>query len=194
MARLIQLTEGHTTRVSDGDFRLVSGYAWHAHRTPTGRLYARHKGSDGRSLLMHRLILGLAVDDRRTGDHKDGDGLNNLRSNLRIATMRQNIQAKRSRKHSSRYKGVTWRKRNRKWAASIEVGQRKSIWLGCFDSETAAARAYDRAAKRHFGGFACLNFPKKTGAHRIEGISPVIGARLLERGGNRPLRLPGQPL
>lgn len=67
-------------------------------------------------------------------------------------------QRKGKRKSLSRYKGVT--RRGRRWIAQIGVNGRM-LWLGSFEKESSAAREYDKAARRHFGQFACLNFPRK---------------------------------
>lgn len=114
-----------------------------------GRGYARHT-----LIKMHKFITGY----ERT-DHKDRNGLNNQRSNMREASQSQNGAnvVKRS-GTSSEYKGVTWHSTGFKWQAQIKVN-RKRIYLGLFVSEEEAARAYDRAAVEQFGEFACLNFP-----------------------------------
>lgn len=58
-------------------------------------------------------------------------------------------------KGTSKYKGVS-RDRNRRWRASIRPHGR-SIYLGCFETETEAARAYNEAALFYFGEAAYLN-------------------------------------
>jgi hypothetical protein len=106
---------------------------------------------------MHRLIMGLADDDPRQVDHANGDRSDNRRSNLRIATQSQNLGNSRKRAGTtSRYKGVSWHKQNKKWVAYIGVDG-SLHHLGCFTSEEAAARAYNRAARAAWGDFACLN-------------------------------------
>lgn len=107
---------------------------------------------------MHRLILGLDSRDTRLCDHKNGNGLDNRRANLRIATTSQNLANRgKTRRNTSGYKGVMWFKRKRKWYARIRVSG-KSVHLGYFDDPIDAAKAYDDAALKHFGEFAKTNF------------------------------------
>ena len=121
---------------------------------------ARHssrKNGKQTTIQMHRLLLGLKPGDSRESDHKDGNGLNNRRNNLRIATRAQNQHNQRPQKGTSRFKGVCWHRDAAKWQAQIQIERRK-IHLGYFDSEIEATRAYDAAARNHFGEFARLNF------------------------------------
>lgn len=90
-------------------------------------------------------------------DHRNGNGLDNRRDNLRRATMSQNIANQFPRGGSSKYKGVCRSKRSGGWLAQICVN-RKSIYLGRFGTEEEAARAYDVKAKEVWGEFARLNF------------------------------------
>ena len=93
-------------------------------------------------------------------DHINHDGLDNRKSNLRLCTQRQNNQTQRPRGKTSKYKGVYWNKRAKKFMASICIdGKKKS--LGYFIDEVAAAKSYDKAAKKLFGEFAYLNFPNE---------------------------------
>jgi hypothetical protein len=87
-------------------------------------------------------------------DHKDGDGLNNRRYNLRPATHANNMQNAKFDKGTSKFKGVHFYKQTKKWRASIAEKH-----LGYFNDEHEAARAYDNAAKEMFGEFARLNLP-----------------------------------
>ena len=108
---------------------------------------------------MHRLILGAPLG--ADVDHRDGDGLNNTRSNLRLASRSQNMANVTRTVHgaSSKYKGITFiaRLRLHPWKAQITVGG-QHIDLGRWATEEEAARAYDAAAVKYFGEFARTNF------------------------------------
>jgi len=122
---------------------------------------------------MHRLILNYpeGVDI----DHINNDILDNRRTNLRFASISQNLANSPGHRDSiSRFKGVTWYSKCRKWVARICWNQTK-IYLGSYDSEEDAAQAYDMAATFYFKEFARLNFtsiPKKdsTGDGKYEPI------------------------
>ncbi len=105
---------------------------------------------------MHRTILG--VKKGVEVDHRDGNGLNNQRRNLRRASKSQNQAAYRGacKNKSSRFRGVRWASRYNNWTARITVNGRE-MHLGCFGVEVSAAAAYNRAAKKYFGRFASLN-------------------------------------
>lgn len=90
-------------------------------------------------------------------DHKDGNGLDNQKSNLRLCTHKQNTRNSISIKGTSIYKGVFWCKDRLKWRAGIKNNY-KTINLGYYESEVNAAFAYDKAAIKYFGEYARLNF------------------------------------
>jgi len=104
---------------------------------------------------MHRLILD--VPDGLQVDHIDGDGLNNRRSNIRMCTAAQNRQNSRIQTMrlgiptTSRFKGVS--RNYGKWAVHIN-----GKWVGRYNDEVSAAKAYDAAARQAFGEFAKTNF------------------------------------
>lgn len=108
---------------------------------------------------MHQEII--EVPEGMVVDHINHDSMDNRCANLRPATFSQNMchRRKRSGAKTSKYKGVYWKKKNRKWVARIGF-QKKEIHLGYFRSEIDAARAYDRAARKYHGEFASLNFPE----------------------------------
>ena len=150
--------------VDDADADLVRGFTWHlAQSRHRGAVYARAEIMiDGKrvKILMHRLILDLRPGE--FGDHEDGDGLNNQRSNLRRCTRAENMRNRRKRKTSERspYKGVYAYNGGKKWIALIVNPElKRQITIGVFDDPVTAARAYDTEAKKMFGKFSCLNFP-----------------------------------
>ncbi len=159
--KLIPLTRGKVATVSDEDFEWLSSYKWRATRpTPTGieRWYAVHTVHNGATIYMHREIMQrMGFPKTFICDHKDSDGLNNQRENLRPCSAAQNVQNRRKQSGlSSRFKGVYWHKRDSKWMARVQHN-RKQVWLGYFDDEQSAAKAYDQAARKRFGQFARLN-------------------------------------
>ncbi len=106
---------------------------------------------------MHREIMTPPPD--LLIDHINHNGLDNRRANLRFATVRQNNWNNRRKKaKGSRFRGVTRDKRTGRWQAFIYHND-KSIHLGYFDTDVAAATAYDAEAKRLRGNFAVLNLP-----------------------------------
>ena len=160
MTKLIPLTKGKAARVDNDDYTWLSQWKWHASRSEHGLWYAeRVDYPDGRrqKIKMHRLITNALPS--QSVDHIDRDGLNNTRSNLRIATHSQN-NANRgmSKNNTSGYRGVSWHKYDRKWIARVQF-QGRDIHLGRYIDPVDAARAYDQKVKELFGEFAYLNFP-----------------------------------
>jgi hypothetical protein len=135
--------------VDDEDYERVSQFNWYAdiHEFV---IYARM--TNGSRILMHTFITGFKMTD-----HKDNDGLNNQRSNLRQVTVAQNMMNSRKKRNaSSKFKGVYLAKYANKWCTQIYINH-KSNHVGYFNSEIEAALAYNKAAKKHFKEFAKLN-------------------------------------
>ena len=156
----IPLTLGKIAIVDDADYEWLSQWKWLAvkgrytfyavrrFRSPNGKLKTEQ---------MHRKILGLMFGDKRQGDHKNHNGLDNRRNNLRICTHAQNQQNRNPNKAcTSIYKGVNWDERNKRWRARIRIKGRLTH-LGLFYSETEAAKTYDLFAKDIHGEFANTN-------------------------------------
>lgn len=152
----IPLTRGYEAVIDAADAHLVDRSNWHAMTDTRNAIYAATKEDrDGkwRNVLLHRLLLGVK-DPKVHIDHIDSDGLNNRRSNLRLATRVENMRNQRGhRDSSSGLKGVSWDKRKRKWVAQICVlGQQK--FLGRFDTTQEAHEAYCKGAAMFHGEFA----------------------------------------
>ena len=167
----IELTRGKVAVIDDADAGLLIGYNWEA-RKLHGVWYAcgrvSRKVSQSRPRVnMHHLILG--KNPGAQIDHRDGDGLNNRRDNLRPATHSQN-QANQRRLRSdntSGFKGVV--KAQGKWHARI-WHQGKRINIGTFATAELAAAAYDNTAREVFGEFAATNLDNSR--QRAQGPGP----------------------
>jgi hypothetical protein len=155
--RKIPLTQGKFAKVDPEHYAALARHKWCAAKQ--GRTFYAVRWEKGRQIRMHRVIAKAGPGE--VCDHIDHDGLNNLGRNLRRCSKSENGRNQRPRTDgTSRYKGVTWHKGERKWHARIyHKGQ--CYHLGAFASEVAAARAYDRAAVRLHGAYACLNFPRR---------------------------------
>lgn len=161
MVKYIELTQGKRAIVDDEDYEKVAEFRyWWANKSSNGtRWYAWGKKDGGCPTVgLHWLIAnppaGFVVD------HKDHDGLNNVRNNLRWCTHADNTHNSRIRKdNTSGYKGVGLHKFQGKiwWRARIAAnGKRKTI--GHYRTAVEAALAYDRAARELHGEFAYTNF------------------------------------
>lgn len=158
--RQIPLSKGKYALVDAADYEFLSQWGWRCFER--GTFYVYRSGYAGyingkqkaKTIYMHRLILN--APDGMEVDHINGDGLCNIRSNLRLATKSQNNMNQRKTRGVSRFKGVARHKQCQKWQAGIKING-KRINLGLFVTETEAALAYNEAAVRLHGEFARLN-------------------------------------
>lgn len=143
----VKLTQGYVALVDDEDYAKVSVVNWHVHKSRQ-RYYARNKIVG----YLHRFIMQTSGD--MEVDHKDWNGLNCQKYNMENVTRSKNAQNM----HRSRggFVGVYLDKRDNRIFSSICVNY-KQIFLGRFDTETAAALAYNSAALKYFGCNAQLN-------------------------------------
>lgn len=154
----LQANDGTLTLLDQEDFERLKSFTWYVNRSH-GKPYFQRSVilSDGRRTTrqLHKDILDAPG---KIVDHKDRDTLNNRRSNLRYTTYFGNTQnrTKPITGVTSKFLGVSWKTRNKKWCAQIGAHGKK-IHLGLFVNEVEAARAFDAAAKTHFGEFASLN-------------------------------------
>ena len=154
----IPLTQGKFAVVNDKDFTELSKFRWVAQKARR-TWYAWRRAEGLKCIKMHRQIMN-PPDDMEI-DHKDGDGLNNTRTNLRICTRTQNSMNRPPfSNNTSGFKGVMWNKRAKKWKAQIHISGR-STFLGYYSCIIEAAKAYNKAAFESYGEFAYLNKVKK---------------------------------
>jgi hypothetical protein len=154
----VTLTQGRVALVDRADLETIAAHRWYAGRDRrtfyAQRIIHLHDGSRT-TIRMHRFLM----PDAEEVDHVNGDGLDNRRANLRVASRSDNKRNERKRlDNTSGFKGVHWDSGHMRWRAKIMVDG-KNIRLGRFHLLEEAARAYDAAARVHFGTFAALNFP-----------------------------------
>ena len=152
----IKLTQGKFAMVDDADFEWLNQWKWHTAKG-CNTYYARRAGPRPKQkpVFMHREII--SPSKHLETDHRNGNGLDNRRENIRACTLTENRRNSVAYANNrSGFKGVS--SFTGKWVAQISYNN-KTIYLGRFVSKVAAARAYDEGAKKYYGEFAKLNFP-----------------------------------
>lgn len=164
--KLIFLSQNKIAFVDDEDYERANAFCWSAKKgtsTFYGKrgilYYGENRKRHTLTIKLHRFILGI-TDPKIEVDHVDGNGQNNVRSNLRACSHQQNSY-NRPPKPKYRYKGVYPSRNKIKFYAHIQI-EGKNVSLGVFDTEKDAAGAYDQAAIVHYGEFARLNFPQQS--------------------------------
>lgn len=160
----IPLSQGLCALVDDDMFEELNKFKWHAskHRNTFYAIRNLEIYPGVRTTVkMHRQVKRALTGELI--DHWNGNGLDNQLGNLRVASSSQNSANKRmlEKGRKSKYKGVSWHKQHGKWYAGI-CHNYKQIYLGLYDDEVEAAKAYDKKAIELFGVFAQLNFPTET--------------------------------
>lgn len=146
----LPLTKGKFAIVDDEDFDIVNKWKWYYQtdrekESRSGGCAARY-----RNIRMHRFLLN--VSENEIVDHKNGNGLDNRRSNLRVCTKSQNAMNSKGKKGTvSGIKGVSWNRG--KWVAFIQVNGKLNI-IDRFLTKEAAAWAYKIVSLIEFGEFA----------------------------------------
>lgn len=157
-AEWIPLSRGMFALVDESDFEFLSQFTWSVSSSGRNKYaeFGKKVGAKMKTFSMHRLLLKAPANMQV--DHRNGNGLDCRRSNLRVCLAIQNRQSKRKqiRPTSSKFKGVHWDKVRHKWIARIRPNW-STVILGAFTTEAAAGAAYNEAAIKHFGEYAFLN-------------------------------------
>lgn len=148
-------------KVDDEDYDYLSKYKWHI-KANGSKTYAIGPVSLSRitgESSMHRILMKHLLSGKLMVDHIDGDGLNNQKTNLRIATRSQNMANRNSTPNSSsKYLGVSWdnSRVKKKWRAQITFNGERT-YIGNYATEEEAALAYNEVAKKYHGNFSNPN-------------------------------------
>lgn len=149
--------------IDDEDFERVNLYSWSvdfSRSVHTAYAETNIKKPNGKktTLYLHRLILNPGPN--LEVDHINGNGLDNRKENLRVATRNENARnLPKQKRNTSGFKGVDWHKPTQKWRAKLSHNS-KTIHLGLFDNPRHAAICYDLWALFFYGEYARLNFSK----------------------------------
>ena len=153
----IRLNDGYSVIVDDRDYQAVVQHRWFVVKREHLAYAAAAINQNGKQkfVYMHRYILntlpGLHID------HRNRNGLDNRRRNLRVCTVAENIRNQRvSKCNTSGFKGVSWAVHTKRWRSTINKDGRQTH-IGYFNDPISAAIAYNTAALRLHGAFALLN-------------------------------------
>tara|TARA_R110000796_G_scaffold9452_10_gene32215 strand:- start:872 stop:1411 length:540 start_codon:yes stop_codon:yes gene_type:complete len=157
----VPLTQGFCAVIDADDLGKVEGYCWHVF-IDKSNIYARRTAhlDDGtkKTIQMHREIFG--CDEVPVVDHRDGNGLNNIRANLRACTQVQNARnLKKYKSNSTGFRGVQPHGKG-KFRAQIR-NNKKLVHLGIFETAELASQAYETAKSDLHGEFVRPNFQAK---------------------------------
>lgn len=151
----IELPCGRVALIDDSDMLLLAGRVWRSD-VRKNCVYVRGyiagvPGSSG-AVYLHNLLLG------GRADHRDGDGLNCQRSNLRLCSHLENMRNY-GPKRGRQFKGVHYNRGQDSYYAQIKIRGKTISGGRTTKTPEEAAKLYDALALEHFGEFAWLNFP-----------------------------------
>jgi hypothetical protein len=153
----LPLTRSKVALLDDEDFERASRHKWYAMvvRQRKREFWYAASTIDRKVVLLHRFLLD--APNSHVVDHRNNDGLDCQRTNMRLATRSQNNANREGYGgDQSPFKGVYLA--SKKWKALI-CANGDHIKLGLYETAEEAAAAYDEAARALFGEFACVNFP-----------------------------------
>lgn len=144
--------KGYEVIIDDDDYEKISRYSWSIYGAgkPYFAAYSHVENGKNIKIILHRIILGKS--NGMIIDHINGNTLDNRKCNLRFCTKTENSR-NRKRNLKSKYKGICFHESTGKWEARIKVNK-KSIYLGIYNSPEDAHIAYCKAAKKYHGDFA----------------------------------------
>ena len=156
----IKLTQGEYALVDDEDYDKFSKIKWYVFRACPTLNYAmcskKQQNGKFRNFNMSREVM-MNVPKGMVVDHIDGNGLNNQKKNLRIATTSQNgMNRKDNCNNTSGHRGVCYNKKNKKWQAQT-MSMGKPVYLGMYDDILEAAKAYKEYAKKNYKQYRRIN-------------------------------------
>lgn len=188
----IELTQGYYAIVDAEDFDRLNKFSWHAFTLKSKtrikpKIFAKRcleVNGTIKSYYMQQDVLILYKDLRQRIIHINGDSLDNRKSNLKIATKSQIQQSKYvdETNTASRFRGVSWSKRNEIWEAEITV-RNEIIRLGSFSDEIEAAKAYDDASSYYHKEFGARNFGDDYGMRNFDHDKPKPTPTTIRRPG-----------
>jgi hypothetical protein len=148
----IELTRGFSAIIDDEDAEKVQRHSWCV--LIQGRnIYAQSRIL-GKAISLHKFIFDKPIPKSLILDHKNRNGLDNRKSNLRLSTRSQNGVNTRAKRPgaASKYRGVWFCRKTKKWGVNIRVNK-KVIWLGRFETEEEAGKVYIEASQKFHGEF-----------------------------------------
>ena len=154
----IPLSQGKVAVVDFSDFEAVRSFRWNSFPKKRSSYAVRYFKNSMGIWTMERMHLRITGWTR--ADHRNGNGLDNRRQNLRRFTIGENLRAFNLKRvvATSKFRGVCKKPTGKPWMARI-MARGQDTYLGRFDSEEEAAQAYDAAAKRFGFSDEALNFP-----------------------------------